>query len=45
MIPGSLPMMYDVGGNTLGVGVYKQFVGVVLISDRISVDDETMSVK
>ena len=38
-------MMYYVGGNTLGIGVYKQFVGVVLISDRIPVDDETMSVE
>ena len=43
LIPWSLPMMHNVGGMTLGVGVDKEFVGVILVIDGISADDETMS--
>ena len=40
-----LPMAYNVGEKTLGVGVVKEFVGVVLISDGVPADVGTMSAK
>ena len=42
MIPWSLPMMHDVGRITLNFDIDKEFVGGVLFSDRILVDDGTM---